>query len=179
MQALALRLGVDRTTLFRWVGNRDQLLGDVMWSLAEPTFQAAQERMTHTGALGVAEVLGHFAQDLIDAPSLGAFLRREPERALRLLTTKASVLQRKVVGCVEQLLQQEVDRGNLSHALVVHDLAYLVVRIAETFIYTDLITDEPPDACKAETAIAAVLGAAGRLPASGPPAPRRMPRHSS
>ena len=33
----------------------------------------------------------------------------------------------------------------------------LVVRIAESFIYADLITGEPPDAAKAEVAIAALL----------------------
>ena len=40
---------------------------------------------------------------------------------------------------------------------------WLVVRIAESFIYTDLITGEQPDAGKAEIAIAALL--------HGPPRP--------
>lgn len=35
MGKLAARLGVDRTTLFRWVGNRDQLMAEVTWDVTE------------------------------------------------------------------------------------------------------------------------------------------------
>lgn len=41
LQRIAARLGVDRTTLFRWVGNRDQLLVAVLTSLADPTLRDA------------------------------------------------------------------------------------------------------------------------------------------
>src|SRR4051812_23278289 len=70
MKALAAELGVDRTTLFRWVGNRDQLLGNVLWSAAEPTFANALATMRSTGALGVAEVIGAFVQILIESEPL-------------------------------------------------------------------------------------------------------------
>ena len=159
MGALSAELGVDRTTLFRWLGNRDAALGKVLWSLAEPTFKAALDGMDRSGALGVAQVMGRFTEALIGAESLKSFLRREPERALRLLTTKASILQGEVLALVERLLKQEQDRGNLAHCLAPHDLAYLIVRIMESFIYTDSITGEVPDARKAETAIAVLLGA--------------------
>lgn len=159
MQSLAAELGVNRTTLFRWLGNRDEALGKIMWSLAEPTFRIALDGMTEKGAVGVAQVMGRFTDALIHSDSLKAFLRREPERALRLLTTKASVLQSEVLTAVERLLKQEQDRGNLVHRLELHDLAYLTVRIMESFIYTDLITGEAPDAGKAELTISVLLGA--------------------
>jgi AcrR family transcriptional regulator len=159
MKALAAELGVDRTTLFRWVGNRDQLMGNVLWSAAEPTFANALATMKSTGAQGVAEVIGAFVQILIESEPLKAFVRAEPERALRLLTTQASILQRQVVGAVERLLKQEEDRGHLRHPMNDHDLAYLIIRIAESFIYTDLITGDPPDAWKAQIAVATLLGA--------------------
>ena len=31
MQALAGQLGINRVTLYRWVGSREQLLVDVLW----------------------------------------------------------------------------------------------------------------------------------------------------
>lgn len=164
MKTLAAGLGVDRTTLFRWVGNRDQLLGAVLWSAAEPTFANAVRTMRSPGPGGVAEVIGAFVQSLIDSTSLRAFVCAEPERALRLLTTRASVLQRQVVAAVERLLVQEQERGHLFHPMALHDLAYLIVRIAESFIYTDLITGEQPDATKAELAVAALLGAHDHQP---------------
>jgi AcrR family transcriptional regulator len=157
MQQLAADLGVDRTTLFRWVGNRDKLLADVLSSLGQRTFTDAVARTAGTGPQRVADVLGMFVQALIDAPYFRAYLRRETERALRLLTTKASVVQHRMVDLVEQLLRDEQDRGDLPHPLPLPDLAYLIMRICESFIYTDLITGEPPDATKARTAIAALL----------------------
>ena len=54
VEKLAAELGVDRSTLFRWVGNREQLLETVMWSLSEPTFRGALEETTNIGAARIA-----------------------------------------------------------------------------------------------------------------------------
>src|SRR3954469_20356201 len=77
MRALAEELGVSRVTLHRWVGNRDLLLGEVMWSLAEPALAAARAATRATGAAGIAEVAGRYLQGAHDAPWLRAFLERE------------------------------------------------------------------------------------------------------
>lgn len=164
-QALAATLGVDRTTLFRWVGNRDQLLVAVLTSLADPTLRGAAETAGGAGPERIARTVRLFSQALIDAPYYRTFLRRETERALRLITTKASPLQQHVVAGFERLLEQERDRGHLDPAIALPDLAYLVVRIAESFIYADLITGDPPDAAKAELAIAALLRGSDRAAA--------------
>src|SRR4051812_10411968 len=47
MTALAAELGVNRVTLYRWVGSREQLLVEVVWSLARRTLddlEAAHRR---------------------------------------------------------------------------------------------------------------------------------------
>src|SRR6201993_4601718 len=50
MQELAAELGVNRATLFRWVGGRADLPGEVLWALAEPTLAAAVEASAGNGA---------------------------------------------------------------------------------------------------------------------------------
>ncbi|MGV0806462.1 QsdR family transcriptional regulator [Mycolicibacterium setense] len=164
MQKLAAELGVDRSTLFRWVGNQDQLLATVLWSLAEPTYRAAVGATKRRGAARIADSTGIFAQALIDAPYFRTFLRREPQRALRVLTTKASPVQHEMIAAAERLVQQESDRGNLIHPMSAHDLAYLIARITESFVYADIITGERPDAAKAAIAVAALLGDATYKP---------------
>jgi AcrR family transcriptional regulator len=164
MKGLAAELGVDRSTLFRYVGNRDELIVSILTSLWEPTFADVAAAAEGTGGARVARAMGLFAQAMIDAPFYSAFLQREPERALRLITTKSSPIQQRVVAAFEGLLQQEADRGNFSHPMRLHDLAYLVVRIGESFIYADLITGETPDARVAEQAIAALLHADAYAP---------------
>lgn len=60
-----------------------------------------------------------------------------------------------MIGLVEALLDEELERppdgiGN-------HDLAYLIVRIGESVLYTDLITGEPPNPDLARRAIYALV----------------------
>ena len=93
MQELAAELGVNRATLFRWVGGRDDLLGEILWSLAEPTLAAAVTAADGNGAQRITGAIGHFAAMLDQADFLREFVRREPERALRILTTRAGTVR--------------------------------------------------------------------------------------
>jgi hypothetical protein len=134
------------------------LLGEILWSMTEDVFNARSQAAQGTGAERIADVVGEFVRTVNDAPAFRAFLLREPERALRILTTKASVIQGRTMSKLEELLNAEIEAGELSPPLPVPDLAYLIVRIAESFIYTDVITGGDPDATKARAAIATLLG---------------------
>jgi Tetracyclin repressor-like, C-terminal domain len=76
-----------------------------------------------------------------------------------LITTKASPLQQRVVAVFGQLLDAESGRGQVAYPLPAHDLAYLIVRIIESFIYSDLVAGDEPDPSKVEYAVAAILHA--------------------
>jgi AcrR family transcriptional regulator len=158
MRELAAELGVNRATLFRWVGGRDDLLGEILWSLAEPTLAAAIEASDGNGAGRITAAIGHFASRLDQADFLRAFLRREPERALRILTTRAGTVQARLVAAIEKLLNDEAAQDNLRSRLPLRDLAYLIVRIVESFLYAEYITGEEPDIAMAELAVGALLG---------------------
>ena len=157
MNELAAQLGVDRTSLFRWLGNRDALVSEVLWSLAEPTLTRIERSTSEVGAARITTVLGEFVATLIEAPSFQGFLKREPTRALRVLTTKDSQVQRRYIAVVEAMLTGEQEAGRMTFALSVHDLAYLLVRISESFTYADLITGERPSAERARAAFQYVL----------------------
>lgn len=158
MQELARHLGVSRATLFRWVGGRDQLIAEIIWSITEPTFQAARARhLGETGGRLVADVLGTFATYATTSQPFMNFVQSDPERALRLLTTRATDFQARLKGMIESLLRQEIDAGRIEPPLPLGDLAYLVLRIAETFIYADVIAGEVPDPAKVRQAVQALL----------------------
>jgi AcrR family transcriptional regulator len=159
MSALAAGLGVDRTSLFRWVGNRDALLAEILWSLAVPTFDAADAATAGTGADRVEGALTRFVRDLITADSFRAWIVREPSRALRILTGGSSPVHRRFVLLVERLLEEEIAAGRMTTPLPPHDLATVLVRVAESYAYADLIAGERPDADRAAAAFALVLAA--------------------
>ncbi|MET8996156.1 QsdR family transcriptional regulator [Amycolatopsis sp. NPDC004169] len=157
MGELAQARSISRATLHRRVGSRDLLLGEILWSLSEVTIAHLWPSCVGRGAAGVADFVSGYVRFANDSPPFRDFLRREPERALRLLTTRASVCQRRTTEKLVTLLEGEVDAGRLEPPLPVPDLAYLLVRIGESFVYTDVITGDAPDAAKAHAAVTALL----------------------
>ncbi len=158
MQDLAAELGVSRATLFRWVGAKEQLLAEVIWSMARPTFeQAVNDASRKRGPQRIAAVLSDFAAASILSEPFMKFVQREPERALRLLTTRSSSFQARLLGLIEVLLQEEIEAGRVNPPLPLHDLAYLILRITESFVYADAIAGVTPDPAKVRQAIRALL----------------------
>ncbi|MEV0375094.1 QsdR family transcriptional regulator [Streptomyces sp. NPDC050636] len=157
MQDLAVELGISRATLFRWVGNRDQLIAEVIWSFTEPALERAVTAAPGQGGARIATAVENFTRGIIEADYFRAYVSREPEACLRLMTTRASVVQRRIVAKIQELLQEEVDRGALAPPMALPDLAYVITRIGESFVYADLITGDQPDATKPAAAVAALL----------------------
>ncbi|MFB9686446.1 QsdR family transcriptional regulator [Amycolatopsis plumensis] len=157
MGELAQELAISRATLHRRIGSRDRLLGEILWSLSEVTIARLWPSCVGRGAAGVADFVSGYVRFANDSPPFRDFLRREPERALRLLTTRASVCQQRTMEKLATLLEDEVAAGRLVPPVPVPDLAYLLVRIGESFVYTDVITGDAPDAGKAHAAVTALL----------------------
>ncbi len=163
MQALARTLNVDRATLYRWVGSREQLLTEVLWSLLEPTVRNLRE--THGGSLRAgadgpspaAAVINGTVRGVIANQGMQRFLDREGELALRLLTTRAADFETRLIALIGDLVREEVLAGRLNAAVPLEDLPYVLVRIMESYIYLGLITGEHPDAERAARVINALL----------------------
>ncbi|ROO84492.1 TetR family transcriptional regulator [Actinocorallia herbida] len=166
MGVLAGALGVDRATLFRWVGNRDQLLSEVIWSLCYANWRQAIDAATGTGTDRILRIFHFFTQAVMDAEYFRAYLDRERERALRLLSTRAGVQHARVTALFHGLLEVEQQVSGIVLPLPADDTAYLMTRLGEMFIYADLIIGEEPDATKATAAVAAILGAVPSAPPS-------------
>src|SRR3954471_15826903 len=63
MTALAEELGVNRVTLYRWVGSREQLLVEVVWTLARRALdQAEADVHAPPGAERIAGIVTRFLE---------------------------------------------------------------------------------------------------------------------
>src|SRR3954465_7430168 len=71
MSALADELGVNRVTLYRWVGSREQLLVGVVWSLAERTLEKNNRSVRAAGAERVVRIVTRFLADVISNAGMG------------------------------------------------------------------------------------------------------------
>jgi AcrR family transcriptional regulator len=159
MRALAAELGTSRATLYNWVGSRERLIGEVLWTLGEPAMRTAQEEARGAGPEYVGEVAERFVRAVAEFPPLRRFVEQDPEFALRILTSNRSPLQRRLIAMNRELLERQVAAGELQPPLDLDTLAYLMARIAESFLYTNVITGDEPDPVKAGQAIRVLLSA--------------------
>ena len=157
MRAMAGELGVNRATLYRWVGSREELLVDVLGVLADHSLQVAIKEATGTGSERVVRLIVAFLEQVVDNLGMKVFLRDESELALRLLTRADYGLQRKLVDVVLAALEEEAASGALHLDVDLDEAAVVIIQMVSTFAYLDLITAETPDAHRAEPILRMLL----------------------
>ena len=157
MSAVADQLGVNRVTLYRWIGSRDRLLIEVIWSLAERAIRAADQSTKARGAERIVQITTKFIDTVITNLGMQSWLAEEGEHAMRLLTRHETDFQPRLIHAIEHLLAQETDAGRLDLPVDHHDLAYVIVRLIESYTYLDLITGEDPQTRTAEPILRMLL----------------------
>ena len=157
MSALADELGVNRVTLYRWVGSREQLLVEVVWSLAARTLEKADARVRARGAERIVRVVTRFLEGVISNEGMRRWLAEEGELAMRLLTRHDTEFQPRLIEAIQRLLAEEADANRLDLPVELREVAYVIVRLIESYTYLDLITGEQPDARRAEPVLRLLL----------------------
>jgi AcrR family transcriptional regulator len=145
MSALAEELGLNRVTVYRWVGSREQLLVELLWSLAEPTLDYQREHVKETGAERIVEVMTNFIVAVLSNAGMSRFVSEEGELAMRVLTRADLGFEPRLMDWLEDLLREEVAAGRLELPGELDDCAYALVRVLEAYIMLDMITGEEPD----------------------------------
>ena len=157
MSALADELQINRVTLYRWVGSREQLLVEILWSLTLGNLAAVRAEVRETGAERVVQVVLRFLENVIDNPGMRRLLSEEGDLAMRLLTLRDSGFQPRLIDAFEELLREEADAGRLDLPADLHDVAYVIVRLIESYTHVELILGERPDARRAEPILRMLL----------------------
>ena len=161
LASLSAELNIGRATLFRWVGNKDLLLGEVLWSLYEPLRLEALNETPGNGVDFVVWVYRHINSTLLHSEPLRRFIREDPEYALKILTSSQSTLHSRTVEANTRTLRDQIAGGHINPPLNVNSLSYFMVRLAESCLYSDIINGREPreeeleDAC---TAVRVMLG---------------------
>jgi AcrR family transcriptional regulator len=161
VQEIASELGIGRTTIYRWFGSRDDLIGEVVVSAAEPLLEAARKGARRRGAAGLLETFDRFNRDIAAAPALLQFVESEREAALRVITSGASKVQPRIVEMITDLIVAEVEAGRFEPPVDVSTLGYAIVRIAEAFLYNDAAAGMRGDVDRLREVQGALLGLEG------------------
>ncbi|MGH3878282.1 MAG: QsdR family transcriptional regulator [Actinophytocola sp.] len=171
-RTLAGELGISRSTLFRRVGNREDLMGDALWYLADRTMAAAVrdwERVNGAavrgpdGELRCLAVMRRYRSAIAGNGGFRRLLDEEPTTSIRVLTDPHGRVQPRVMAAHVELLRRDVDAGGFVPAVGLDSLAYAIVRLGEAFLYSDVLASRAPDLAAAATLLAALVE--GRVPA--------------
>lgn len=149
LSLLAEELGIGRATLMRWVGNKDLLMGEILWSLYKGIYDQAIEkaRIDHPekGIDFLHQIYTDVNIALINAKPMHDFLASEPQWGLQLLTSNVSGLQQRLIDEWQGLFEEEIQAGRINPEMDADSLAYYIIRIGEGAIYCDLICGRTPD----------------------------------
>lgn len=138
---LAKEAGIGRATLFRWIGSKDLLVQEILWSLYEPIFDEAVIRAGGSGPEHVVETHRKVIRDVLLAEPMQRFIQEDPEYAIRLLTSSTSVLHQRIVAKTREHLEAQVKKGALNLPIPAQRFAEILTRINKSLMYSDIADD--------------------------------------
>ena len=137
VQAIAGELGLGRTTIYRWFGSREELIGEVIFRAAEPLIDAARAGARGRGGPALLDTFDRLNRSYATAPALRQFVEQERDAALRILTSSAGIVHPRIVARITGLIEDEVRAGTYEAPVEPATLGYAIVRLAEAFLFTD------------------------------------------
>jgi hypothetical protein len=173
-RALAAELGISRTTLFRRVGNREDLMGDALWTMGNRTMLDAVAHWeavegpavrNAAGQLRCLAIMQEYRTVIAADNGFHRLLYDEPAVMIRVLTDPRGRVQPRVVAAHRELLARDVADGGFVPAVGLESLSYALVRLGEAFLYSDVVAARAPDLRAAATLIAALVEGGVRAPA--------------
>ncbi|GIE37011.1 hypothetical protein Ait01nite_100560 [Actinoplanes italicus] len=156
MDLLAGELVISRATLYRMVGSRDALLGEVFWAIGRLFLAEAAGEATGAGADRVLAVSRQFAELVAGAQQLRQFVSEEPQTAARVLLTTGTPVHERAVAAQLDIFETA---GLTGEPAEMRRRAFLYVRLMESVVYSDILGMREIGFEMAEPALRALLPA--------------------
>jgi AcrR family transcriptional regulator len=157
MVALATELGVARATLYRWTGDRDRLLADVVTAELVELGDYCAKTAEGVGVHRLEQIVSRFLETVARAPSLRGLLVNEGQSGLRMLTSPAGPIRPRIVQTLHNLIQREVDSGVYTPPADPAILADGIVSLGERYLHNGGDPTENPDPTSARVIVKLLL----------------------
>jgi AcrR family transcriptional regulator len=158
VQAIAAELGLGRTTIYRWFGSREHLIGEVLAAAAGPLIEDARAQAGGEGGPALLDTFDRLNRSLVEARALRQFVERERAAAVRIITSGTGIAQRRMVERISALIEAEVRAGTYDPPVEPATLAYAIVRLGEAFLFNDAAAGMRGDVERLREVEAALLG---------------------
>ena len=142
MRALAQRAGIGRATLYRHYADRDAVLAAVLWELTRRAADSALVGAPGPGKQRVLHILRGIMTAVVSLPAIRMFVTRNPDYALKILMSQDGAHAPRLLAELEAFLLAELGPPE---GFTARQLAYAVLRITDSFCYSDVLLGETPD----------------------------------
>jgi len=160
---LARVVGVSRGTVYRWVGNKDLLIHEILWSLAKPTLERAIKETPGNGMEHIIGVRRRFMDAMLSFPPMRRFITEDPKYALRLQTKDPRSAHFRMIQATADHLAQQEAKGYIRLPAPPMKIAEMIINTNVSLIYSDILRGRTPSIEQA-CAIDRMLLSSGDIP---------------
>lgn len=160
---LAKDLGISRGKLYHWVGNKEWLLDEIIWSVTKPTFERAIRETPGQGIDHIVDVYRYFINAVLTFKPLQQFVNHDPPYALRILSTDAKQARTRLVKEAATHIKKQALKGYIELSAPAETLAEMIIHTNEALVYHDILSGRSPAIDQACTITRLIL-TAGKLP---------------
>ena len=140
MQTVATGLDIGRTTLYRWVGERDQLLEEVFAKLVDEWFVEVLPRAKGSGTERLLDIMRRFLEFAAASTPLSEFAAREPALTMRLLLDREGMIAVRVKFAVRVLLAE-----NAADLEIPENIIDAIEMTAAALVWANIAIGRKPD----------------------------------
>jgi len=164
---LAKEVGVSRGTVYRWVGNKDLLVHEILWSLAKPTLEKAILETPGKGLEHIVGVRRKFMTQMLNFPPMRRFISDDPKYALRIQTKDPRSAHYRYIKATAEHISEQETKGYITLPASALEIAEMMVYTNVSLIYSDIIRGRKPSIEQA-CAIDRMLLTSGEIPFDQP-----------
>lgn len=136
---IAQELDVSRVTIYRWVGSRDRLIEEILWSLAQPLFQDCIKKTPGTGVDHIVGVHRRLMIKMAHFDPMVQYIRQYPVAAIKLQSAAPQFSHGRLIKAAALHMQQQIDDGFLQIPIPAEQMAEMIVVTNGSLLYSAII----------------------------------------
>lgn len=141
---LANTVGVSRVTLYRWVGSKERLIEEILWSFAKPTFERAIKETPGKGVDHVVAAHCRFMTDMVSFEPMRRFVHENPTVAIRINTNDPTSAHGRLIEACSVHLAAQAAAGHLTLQIPAEELAEMIIFTNGALVYSALVGGRDP-----------------------------------
>ena len=160
MQSLAGELGIGRTTLYRWVEDRDSLISEMLSEMVVEEIRASIDQAQGEGIDRILDGLRRFMVTSSAFEPLRHLVQTEPELGLRVMLSPGSAVSRAIIDQVQTEIESIRPDWRGEKAA---ELSDVMTQIGMAYEWGNIVVRSEPEIDRAIWAMDTLIRATDRI----------------